>query len=140
MKTFTTTKREQFIVDRRTDEERMQIRHNLPSKTLEPYADVYQDRAQLVSQKLSVSLWFPSIYQLTEQNQVLLIHGSPSATSKNRSVDFTFYNNARPWKEVQIINVAKGDRETARRNGKRCSVGRKRFSEEYWITYPWLVE
>jgi hypothetical protein len=64
MKAFELGEREQFIIDLRDDEERKQIRHNLPSYTLDPTTEVYADRAQLVYRYLSKSVWFPSIYQL----------------------------------------------------------------------------
>ena len=86
-------------------------RESRPCVTLHPSADVYQERGQLVTQVPTKVVWCHNVYNLAAEEQNLFIVGGAGKTIGTYMVDFTFYRNVAPYKEVQRVTVPSGTKQ-----------------------------
>ena len=79
------------------------IRHNEHPKTLKPTTDVYQGSAKFIDRRVTPDMFNPCVYSLEKDNQNVFMAGGSKGT-----LDFIFYDNKRPYKEMQTVSVATG--------------------------------
>ena len=81
---------DQCILDNRTPLEKQMVRDSRPTTTLHVEAEVYTERAQLITQVATKHTWSPNLHHMPEDKQVLYITAS---AGDPRTADFTFYRN-----------------------------------------------
>ena len=84
---------DEFLIDMRTEEKKLQIRKNLPLTTLKLSIDNYAERPILLHHVVTNEAWKPCVYFLKNLGKVLLILDG----LKDDTVDLNIYNDVAPY-------------------------------------------
>ena len=72
---------ENFIIDIRSDTEKEMIKKNQSTTTFKPNVEVYENKAQIITQQVSKLVWYPNIYQLEKERSILFLTGGTGSTT-----------------------------------------------------------
>ena len=82
----------------RTAEEKEFIKNNESNNSFKSHVEVYNDKAQMICQRVSKLVWYPNIYNLEKEQSYVFLAGGDGSTTGDGMVDFLFYENKSPFK------------------------------------------
>ena len=94
---------DEFLIDMRTEEKKLQIRKNRPLTTLKLSIENYAARPRLLHHIVTNEAWKPCVYFLKNLGKVLLILDG----LKDNTVDLNIYNDVTPYNLEHKVSVAK---------------------------------